>query len=202
MEVNEVFDTNNSGKLKILSIINNVGAEVEFLSTGYKRVANKANIVKGKVADKWKVKDIVGQLFETTNGTLEVLEYLNYKTVVVRFVETGYIVTTRKESIEKGNVKDRLHRSVHGVGYLGIGSYIYFINGNKTVMGSIWYSMLTRCYSEKYLKTRPTYRGVTVCPEWHNFQNFCKWCEGRMKSDGYEKGYHLDKDILQQGDYL
>lgn len=51
----------------------------------------------------------------------------------------------------------------------------------------------------KNLKTvHPTYKGCTVCDEWHNFQVFAKW---------YDENYYLlddqrtelDKDILIKG---
>lgn len=54
-----------------------------------------------------------------------------------------------------------------------------------------WKSMIQRCYSEKYHKTHPTYKGVVVCEEWRLFSNFKKWAS----SQEYE-GLCLDKDIL------
>ena len=43
----------------------------------------------------------------------------------------------------------------------------------------------------------PTYKDVTVCEEWHNFQNFAKWFE-----DNYVEGFELDKDILVKGNKI
>ena len=57
-----------------------------------------------------------------------------------------------------------------------------------------WSNMLTRGYSKKYKNERTTYKDVTVCEEWHNFQNFAKWFE-----ENYIEGWHLDKDILVKG---
>ncbi len=31
---------------------------------------------------------------------------------------------------------------------------------------TVWKSMLERCYSEKFLESRPSYIGTTVCSEW------------------------------------
>ncbi len=56
-----------------------------------------------------------------------------------------------------------------------------------------WKSMLERCYSEKMLSRRPTYRGTTVCEEWHTFSNFKSWMEKQDWEDN-----HLDKDILSE----
>ena len=40
-------------------------------------------------------------------------------------------------------------------------------------------------------KKRPTYKDVTVCEEWHCFQNFAEWYD-----ENYVEGWCLDKDIL------
>lgn len=57
-----------------------------------------------------------------------------------------------------------------------------------------WRSMLTRCYSKRYHRLRPTYRGCKVCKEWRTFSNFKIWMETQ---DWEEK--QLDKDILGNG---
>lgn len=57
-----------------------------------------------------------------------------------------------------------------------------------------WKSMLKRAYSDKYKQERPTYRGVTVCEEWHSFMRFRAW----METQDWECKA-LDKDILSQG---
>lgn len=58
--------------------------------------------------------------------------------------------------------------------------------------------MFARCYDEKQLNKRPSYYEVTICKEWHNFQNFAKWYE-----DNYyavkDEVISLDKDILFKG---
>ena len=61
--------------------------------------------------------------------------------------------------------------------------------------------MIYRCYSEKSQERHPTYKDVTVCEEWHNFQNFAEWME-----DNYDpeimQGWQLDKDILFKGNKI
>lgn len=60
-----------------------------------------------------------------------------------------------------------------------------------------WRNMIDRCY----LETDKRYRlygakGVTVCKEWkEDIYSFISWA----KDNGYEKGLHLDKDILSDG---
>lgn len=57
-----------------------------------------------------------------------------------------------------------------------------------------WHNMLTRCYSEAYLKRRPSYFECTVCEDWKYFSNFRAW----METQDWE-GKQLDKDLLVEG---
>jgi hypothetical protein len=112
-------------------------------------------------------------------------------------VEIDYgkvVVKTTYSAFKKGSIKNPLHPSVCGIGYFGSGKYRAKINKKFTKHYEIWYDMIRRCYNEKRQEIQPTYKGVTVCEEWHNFQNFAKWFE-----DKYIEGFHLDKDILAKG---
>jgi len=60
-----------------------------------------------------------------------------------------------------------------------------------------WEGMLKRCYSSRYHKTRPTYIGCSVCPEWRYFSKFRLWMENQ-KWEGLE----LDKDLLVKGNKI
>ena len=57
-----------------------------------------------------------------------------------------------------------------------------------------WRTMLCRGYSEKLKARYPTYKDVSVCPEWHLFSTFKAWMETQDWEDK-----HLDKDILIPG---
>lgn len=61
----------------------------------------------------------------------------------------------------------------------------------------VWKGMLTRCYSLKYQLKEPTYIGCSVCDEWKYLSNFKKWFD-----KNYIEGYHLDKDILIDGNKI
>ena len=66
----------------------------------------------------------------------------------------------------------------------------------------MWGGLLKRCFCNKYHKTKPTYKGITVCDEWLNFQNFAEWCETQSffnAKDDFGKAYQLDKDLLIKG---
>ncbi|MCK5127637.1 MAG: hypothetical protein KAR42_15375 [candidate division Zixibacteria bacterium] len=93
-----------------------------------------------------------------------------------------------------------LRRPVYGVG-INDAWYmvVYEQNGVKIKCPyyAAWRYMLQRCYQEKYLDSRPTYRGCSVCDEWLIFSNFKLWME---KQDFL--GKELDKDILIPGNKI
>lgn len=68
----------------------------------------------------------------------------------------------------------------------------------KTKCGKAWENMKQRCYSEKYHKKYPTYKGCYVCDDWLNYDNFKKWFEENYNPETM-KDFVLDKDILVEG---
>ena len=78
-------------------------------------------------------------------------------------------------------------------------------NGCKRVQKSVfkcpyytvWKSMLQRCYSKKYLESKPSYVGTSVCGEWLSASAFKKW----MELQDWQ-GKSLDKDIIVRGNKL
>ena len=127
-------------------------------------------------------------------GRFEIIDYQSAKRVLIKFLNTGYTTITRSDKIRTGVVKDLMHPHVFGVGYLGDGDHMAWSNGKDTKCYSVWHSMITRCYSHKYQDGQQTYKGCTVSPLWHDFQNFADWFE-----KNYIEGYHLDKDIKVDG---
>lgn len=88
----------------------------------------------------------------------------------VQFADTGGITEgVGYGAIKAGQVKDRLHPKVFGVGYLG-DKFKY----NKKLY-LLWRAMLERCYN-KDSKNYSRYgaKGVSVSPRWHNFLEFTK----------------------------
>lgn len=140
----------------------------------------------------------VGDYFESNEGYVaKVLEYVNKTNVYVEFQDSDKArCWFRTTNLRSGKFKNPYHRSVFGVGYLGEGVHRCSKDSKLTVAYVIWNSMLRRCYSEIYLKGKPSYIGCTVCKEWHNFQNFAGWFYSYPK---YFKGCELDKDILVKG---
>lgn len=70
------------------------------------------------------------------------------------------------------------------------------VNGKLLKSYRLWISMLERCYSEKFLKTRPTYAGCSVSEDFKYYHLFKDWCE---KQIGFgNEGWQLDKDFLSE----
>lgn len=68
------------------------------------------------------------------------------------------------------------------------------ITGKNVECYDCWSHMLRRCYDSKCQIKHPTYIGCTVCDEWLYFSNFKKWYD-----ENYREGFHIDKDILVEG---
>lgn len=61
--------------------------------------------------------------------------------------------------------------------------------------------MMRRAYSDQFHTKSPSYKEVTVCEEWHNFQNFAKWYDENYYEVEGER-MELDKDILVKGNKI
>ena len=141
----------------------------------------------------------VGDIYPSNNcSDMEVIEYINSTKVKVRFITTGYERYSEAGSIRCGSVKDRLSPAVYGLGYIGDGRFTSL----NTEAYSVWTSMLERCYSSAYLEQNPTYRNCYVCEEWLNFQVFAEYYEETYPRKAKRGDYHLDKDILINGNKL
>ena len=61
----------------------------------------------------------------------------------------------------------------------------------------IWDAMMNRCYSKKHRHYKDYGgRGITVCDEWKDIKNFCKW----MDDNNFEKGLSIER-IDVNGNY-
>ena len=133
----------------------------------------------------------VGSILDSNNsGKFEILEVISSGKVKIRFVDTGYERFAQKHHILKGSVRDYNRTSYLGVGIADKGV------DTKSKVFIVWTSMLTRCYSDRFLKTNPSYKGCTVSEHFKKFENFKKWYEFQLLS---KDGWCLDKDILIKG---
>ena len=150
-----------------------------------------------KMAEK---KDRTNESRLNNNGErMTIVRYGNNVDIDIQF-DDGTVVEHRIYAhFLKGKIKNPMTPSVYGVGYFGIGKFkSRDENGKPTKCYKVWSHMMERCYDPKYQENYPTYKGCTVCKEWHNFQVFAEW---------YYSHYYkleneimaLDKDILCKG---
>lgn len=78
---------------------------------------------------------------------------------------------------------------------VGINDLEIATTGDKIIKSySAWRNMIERCYSNEFQKRRKSYKGCTVCEEWHKYSNFKKWYDENVPD-----GYDIDKDLSQCG---
>ena len=141
----------------------------------------------------------VGGIYPSNQcGDFRVLEILNSKSVKIEFLNTGYTKQVAAGNLREGKAVDPLQKLTVGVGVLGGTKHKPTQNGKHTAAYKTWAAMIKRCYDPKH-KGYKFYgaRGVSVCSEWHNFQEFADWFE-----ENSVEGYHLDKDIITHGSRL
>lgn len=191
----ENFITNEGYTVKIVEYFSYKNCTIQFEDDIVVKGVCYSALTKGMVKKPFKL----GEKHLTYQGyEVEVIEYFNSKNCTVRFNDVRG--TVREEltlvNIRRGEVKNLYHPSICDIGYMGQGKYKP--NENKKSFTK-WNSMLRRCYGKVGEEINPSYKDVTVCEEWHNFQNFAKWYEDNWKP-WMDSSWQLDKDILCGGD--
>lgn len=149
-----------------------------------------------------KIKNRIGEKHINNQGLeFEIIDYKGSANVTIEYSDGFIAYNVQYTHIKSKSVSNPYHKSVCGVGFLGVGIHKTKINNKDTHTYSIWSGVLRRCYSEKSQEKRPTYKDVTVCEEWHNFQNFAQWVEENYNPETMQ-GWHLDKDILIKGNKI
>lgn len=133
----------------------------------------------------------VGDVYPSkSSGDMIVISNEDSRNVSVKFVYTNRVYHgLQRGNVIRGVVRDVYYPSVEGVGYLGTSRKVSSLPAYHC-----WKHMLVRCYSENYHSTRGTYIDCSVEESWHNFTTFESWFD-----ENYVEGYHLDKDLLEQG---
>ncbi len=143
---------------------------------------------------------VIGYKHKTTHGEIVITIYENSKKVRVRFIDTGYEVETNTQNIRTGKIKDKLAKTVYGVGCIGDGKHKPTSKRKKTKAYSVWCGILARCYGGGSSESCKWYADCSVSDEWLNFQNFADWYE---KQPGANREYFdIDKDILIHGNRI
>ena len=113
----------------------------------------------------------IGEIYTTNEGyKCKVIDGGSKKDWCTILLDDKHKLEVRYGSVKKGKIKNPYHPRVYGIGYIGQGKY----TSKNTKIYSTWNNMLSRSYSENCHKNQPTYKNVTVCEEWYNFQNFAK----------------------------
>lgn len=166
----------------------------KFCSTSCKDLSYKSK-------RKSKVASVGDRFYSEKYGWYEVIRYRSVNDIDVIFDKTLNVCSVTSSNAIRLSVKDRLHPICCDVGFIGAGEY----NSKTEVCGVrpyvVWRHMIKRCY-DKSSRVYQSYgmKGVSVCENWHNFQNFAEWYCNNYPKDG--KKYELDKDKLFKGNML
>jgi len=139
--------------------------------------------------------DMIGEKkISNSCGEMTIVAFRSAIDIDVQFTDGTIVCHREYKAFKKGKIKNPNHPVIHGIGYTGEGIYDGSRRGKSNKAYTTWKSMLQRCYDPKVHKTHFKYWGVTVCEQWHNYQNFAKWFYAN-----YIEGFQLDKDILVKG---
>ena len=136
-----------------------------------------------------------GDTFKTKQGyTVTLIEKNQNGKWTVEF-ECGFRKSLYPKSVIDGTIRYPFHPTVYGVACIGYGQYKSGLSHKKTLSYQTWFDMIRRCYDKNNrVYNRYGGRGVTVCDDWLNFQNFAPWFY-----DNYVAGFRLDKDLTNVG---
>lgn len=145
------------------------------------------------------IKERSGKCYQSKNfGVIKIIEYFTSRNCTIQFEDGTILKDVNYYSILKGGATNPNQPSVYDKGYLGIGKYSQ--SDNKKLR-SIWNSILTRCYNTNQELKYLAYKDVSVCEEWHNFQNFAEWFYKNYNPETMQD-WHLDKDVLVRGNKI
>jgi hypothetical protein len=145
-------------------------------------------------------KEREGKIFLTKQGyNIKLLNYNKADDCKIVFLDNYLTVINNVQycHILDGSIRNPYHKSIYNKGFIGVG--ISFKDTKKAY--SYWHRLLERCYNERLKEKRPSYKTVSVCDEWHNFQNFAKWFDDNYNIE-FMDGWQLDKDILIKGNKI
>jgi len=140
-----------------------------------------------------------GDIYQTKEGgSVAVVEYRGcYEILIEHQDENRHQTAVQMSRLRSGQIKNPYRKSIYGVGFIGAGNFLAHENGKASPAYTSWRQMIQRSYYPNYHARHPTYLGVTVCPEWLNFQNYALWWTNEPNSNS--KDYHLDKDLKADG---
>lgn len=139
-----------------------------------------------------------GQVLKNKLGlNFKIIDYVNSKEVKIEFIDSGFKKTCQMKEVRTGSIKDTSKPSVLGVGIVG-SKYLTKdeVTQSNTQEYEAWRGLLTRCYSSRLLKKRPTYLGCIASENFKHYEYFYEWCQNQI---GFKERWNLDKDVLVKG---
>lgn len=138
-------------------------------------------------------------------GKYEVVQYINYKKILVKFVDSGYEKYCAGKEVLSGRILDPSTPKVFG---WGINDVDYPVTRQERVNGKSvrvwtcpyyndWVGILERSISPRLKDNQSYYIDCTVCEEWKYFSNFIKWVDSQPNRDWVN--CVPDKDLLISG---
>lgn len=195
-KIGEVFINKYNQKIEIIEYFGANDCTIRYESGVIKEKVQYRRLKRGFYRD---FTTKIGEKSISNQGyVLEIIDYIDFNRCKVLVNNHSVVDNVTYNNFKLGGVGYVYHKSVCNVGFLGEGKADFI---SYSVPYKVWKSMIVRCYDNKYLQKQPTYKDVTVCEEWHNFQNFAKWFEENWKPwmDNY---WQLDKDILVKGNKI
>lgn len=128
----------------------------------------------------------IGDIFRKGDFYFEVIAIGEKRKVKIKSLThdwESWVFSTKLHN-QNLNISYPFNKTVHGVGYLGMGDYDPKI---FTKAKASWTGMLRRVYTDE------SYEKVCVHESWHNFQNFAEWYQSQYQKQGVL--YVLDKDV-------
>ena len=129
---------------------------------------------------------------------MKIIGYNSSEDIVVQFQDKYKAeVRTQYCNFKSGSIKNPYYPSVYGVGIIGE-KYPVSINCIVTKENEAWRHIIQRSYDIVLKNKQPTYKNVSCCNEWLNYENFYEWLNSQLNFDKWYNGYRwaVDKDIL------
>lgn len=135
----------------------------------------------------------LGKEFQSNScGKYTVIEYFDNKNTTVKFEDGTVLYNITTNRIRTGIIKNKNHPTLCGKGFEGYGKYS-IVKDKKA--GKIWNNIIRMCCNEKAQDRKSSYKELTVCEEWHNFQNFAEWFYENYDENAMSKWF-LSRGIL------
>lgn len=200
LKIGSLHETNNSGFVEVIDYKNSKDITIMFTKTGNVKKVRSDLLRLGKIKDRDAPPQqkrtvaprdlLVGSIHQSSEcGEYIIVDYENSQKITVEFITTGTRRTRRADSVRQGKIRDPFAKTVLEVGFIGVDRER--ISSEPAYRP--WLRMLERCYGKQEGRNK-TYKGVTVCDEWHCYDTFSKWY-----SENFIPGYQLDKDIKVKG---